>query len=277
MACRDTNTTLSLYIGMAILLDNLRCQHNVGAHPRHQPHHHTEFLSPREEGPEPMQLGRAHVSEEERLHRTDLRLCYYCGQPGHQVYRCPKKPSTSQGKPKRLSWTDQAGEEFIKLKLSFTTAQILQHPDPYVPFVVEVDASSCGISAVLSQCQCDSGKIHPCAYYSRKLTAAEANYEVGNRELLSIKAALEEWRHWLEGAQHPFLDLTDHRNLHGAKCLNPRQAHWALFFTRFQFSVTYCPGSKNGKADTSSRQLESRSPPLHPDHILPLSLILAPI
>ncbi|KAK3528653.1 hypothetical protein QTP70_007196 [Hemibagrus guttatus] len=80
---------------------------------------------------------------------------------------------------------------------------------------------------------------------------------MGNRELLSIKAALEEWRHWLEGVRHPFTVLTDHHNLeylHGAKWLNSRQARWALFFTRFQFSVTYRPGSKNGKADALSRQ-----------------------
>ncbi|KAK3556364.1 hypothetical protein QTP70_007079 [Hemibagrus guttatus] len=99
--------------------------------------------------------------------------------------------------------------------------------------------------------------LHPCAFYSRKLMAAEANYDVGNRELLSIKAALEEWRHWLEGARHPFQVLTDHRNLeylHGAKLLNPRQARWALFFTRFLFTVTYGPESKNGKADALSRQ-----------------------
>ncbi|KAK3521390.1 hypothetical protein QTP70_004126 [Hemibagrus guttatus] len=46
-----------------------------------------------------------------------------------------------------------------------------------------------------------------------KLMAAEVNYDVGNQELLSIKATLEEWQHWLEGARHPFLVLTDHHNL----------------------------------------------------------------
>jgi hypothetical protein len=45
-------------------------------------------------------------------------------------------------------------------------------------------------------------------------------------ELLTIKLALEEWRHWLEGA-HPVLVLTDHRHLdyiRGAKRLISRQA-----------------------------------------------------
>ncbi len=68
-----------------------------------------------------------------------------------------------------------------------------------------------------------------CAFFSRKLTAAERNYDVGNRELLAMKLELEEWRHWLEGATHPFLVLTDHKNqeyLRSAKHLNPQQARW---------------------------------------------------
>ncbi|KAK3545273.1 hypothetical protein QTP70_002933, partial [Hemibagrus guttatus] len=191
-------------------------------------------------------------------------------------------PLTSllRGKPKRLSWTDQARAAFQQLKDCFTSAPILRHPDPDLPFVVEVDASSSGLWAILSQRHGEPGKLHPCAFYSRKLTAAEANYDVGNRELLAIKAALEEWRHWLEGARHPFQVLTDHRNLEylrGAKRLNPRQARWALFFTRFRFMVTYRPGSKNGKADALSRRFETASNPVLVEPMLPATAILAPV
>ncbi|KAK3569952.1 hypothetical protein QTP86_007658 [Hemibagrus guttatus] len=189
-------------------------------------------------------------------------------------------PLTSllRGKPKKLAWTDQARAAFQQLKESFTSAPILRHPDPDLPFVVEVDASSNGLGAVLSQCHGKPGKLHPCVYYSRKLTATECNYDVGNRELLTIKAALEEWRHWLEGAHHPFQVLTDHRNLEylrGAKRLNPRQARWALFFTRFRFTVTYRPGSKNGKADALSRGFETTSESTRIEPILPVTAILA--
>jgi len=148
----------------------------------------------------------------------------------------------------KLCWTTDAIQAFNELKNRFTSAPILHHPDPNVPFVVEVDASNTGIGAALSQRQGNPPKLFPCAYYSRKLSSAEQNYDMGNRELLAMKAALEEWRHWLEGARHPFLVLTDHRNLEylcSAKRLNPRQARWALFFTQFNFSITYHPGSKN--------------------------------
>lgn len=70
-------------------------------------------------------------------------------------------------------------------------------------------------------------KLHPCAFLSRKLSPAERNYDVGNRELLVVKVILEEWQHWLEGADQPFLVWTDHKNLEyirTAKQLNARQA-----------------------------------------------------
>ncbi|KAK3528451.1 hypothetical protein QTP70_000140 [Hemibagrus guttatus] len=143
---------------------------------------------------------------------------------------------------------------------------------------LEINASSSGIGAVLSQRHGNPSRLHPCAFYSHKLTPAERNYGVGNRKLLSIKAALEEWRHWLEGAQHPFLVLTVHRNLEylrNAKSLNSRHAQWALIFTRFHFSVTYRPSSKNSKADALSRKYETISSPSMPEPILPPTAVLA--
>lgn len=68
-------------------------------------------------------------------------------------------------------------------------------------------------------------------------------------EFLAIKLALEEWRHWLEGTEHPF--LTDHCNLEylqTAKPLNSRQAKWSLLFDRLHFTLSYRLGTKSHKA-----------------------------
>ncbi|KAG1925560.1 retrotransposable element [Pimephales promelas] len=179
-----------------------------------------------------------------------------------------------------LTWSTTAQEAFAELKSRFTSAPILHHPDPELPFIVEVDASNTGIGAILSQRHGSPSKLYPCAYYSRKLNSAEQNYDVGNRELLAMKAAMEEWRHWLEGSKHSFVILTDHKNLEylrSAKRLNPRQARWALFFTRFDFIVTYRPGSKNTKADALSRQHDGLSPIKSKETLLPESLIVAPV
>lgn len=61
----------------------------------------------------------------------------------------------------------------------------------------------------------------------------------------------------MEGAETLFTVWTDHKNLayiQTAKRLNSRQARLALFFGRFNFNLTYRPGSKNIKPDALSRQ-----------------------
>ncbi len=119
--------------------------------------------------------------------------------------------------------------------------------------------------------------LHPCDFFSKKLSPVDQNYDIGNRELLAIKLALEEWRHWLEGANHPFEVITDYKSLQylrEAKLLNPIQAQWALFFTRFNFTVTYSPGHKNTKADALSR---IHSPDPVPEPLLPPDLFVRPI
>lgn len=126
----------------------------------------------------------------------------------------------------KLRWTPTAINIFQELKERFTSAPILHHLDPSLLFIVEVDASSTGFGAILSQRQSNPLKLYPCAYHSSKL------YDVVDWELLAMKAAFEEWRHWLEGATHPFVVLTDHKNLEylrTAKRLNPHQAQWSLF------------------------------------------------
>ncbi|KAJ8374999.1 hypothetical protein SKAU_G00055790 [Synaphobranchus kaupii] len=97
-------------------------------------------------------------------------------------------------------WNSDAQRAFELLKARFSSAPILLHPDTSRQFVVEVDASDTGVGAILSQRSASDSKLHPCAFFSRRLSSAERNYDVGDRELLAIKLALEEWRHWLEGA-----------------------------------------------------------------------------
>lgn len=130
------------------------------------------------------------------------------------------------------------------------------------------------------KCHGSPAKMFPCVFPSRKLNSAERNYDVGDRELLAMKAAFEEWRHWLDGTHQPFTVPTDHRNqeyIRSAKRLNACQAHWSLFFSRFNFKITYRLGSKNGKADALSCQFDSPSEPSKPEPILPSTLILAPV
>ncbi|KAK2885164.1 hypothetical protein Q8A73_021638 [Channa argus] len=174
-------------------------------------------------------------------------------------------------------WTEKAEGAFTQLKDQFTSPPILSQPDTSRQFVVEVDASEVGVDAVLSQRSEGDQKLRPCAFFSRQLSSAERNYSVGDRELLAIKLALEEWRHWLEGVPQPFIIWTDHKNLahlRTAKRLNSRQARWSLFFDRFNFSLTYRPGSKNIKPDALSHIHAPETSPHDPEPILHPSCVL---
>ncbi len=104
-------------------------------------------------------------------------------------------------------WSNAAEAAFTKLRGRFVSAPILRAPDPTRQFVVEVDASEVGVGAVLSQRATSDDKVHPCAFFSHRLSPAERNYDIGNRELLAVKLALEEWRHWLEGSGGSFHSL----------------------------------------------------------------------
>ena len=91
-----------------------------------------------------------------------------------------------------FSWTPEAEDAFLALKSLFSSAPVLILPQPSRQFIVEVDASDAGIRAVLSQRSEEDQHIHPVAFLSRRFSPAEANYDVGNRELLAVHAALAE-------------------------------------------------------------------------------------
>ncbi len=113
-------------------------------------------------------------------------------------------PLTALTSPRTtFRWSDAAEAAFAKLKSRFVSAPILITPDPSRQFVVEVDASEVGVGAVISQRSPTDDRVHPCAFLSHRLSPAERNYDIGNRELLAVKLALEEWRHWLEGSGVP--------------------------------------------------------------------------
>jgi len=81
-----------------------------------------------------------------------------------------------------------------------TTAPILALPQDLEPFRIEADSSDFTSGAVLSQQLSGEDKWHPVAFYSKSLSPVERNYEIHDKEMLTIIRVLEEWRYFLEGA-----------------------------------------------------------------------------
>src|SRR5258705_352239 len=156
------------------------------------------------------------------------------------LFNLLRKPE-NQEKPSKNTpfvWSPDCENVFSQLKRAFTSAPILRHFDPDLETILECDASDYVISGVLSQKyphhDPDTGKtqfiLHPVAYMSEKMTPAECNYGIGNKELLAIITALEKWYIYLYQLPQTFTILTDHHNLQTfttKTLLSRRQARWA--------------------------------------------------
>jgi len=77
--------------------------------------------------------------------------------------------------------------------------------------------------------------------------------------MLVVIRGLGNWRHLLESGKYKFKVWMDYKNLEyfmKAQKLNQRQAYWALYLSRFDFTLNYVLGTKMGKADRLSRRLD---------------------
>ena len=152
-------------------------------------------------------------------------------------------------------WTEECQTSFDSLKRAFTNAPILTHWEPDRPIIVETDTSDYAIAAILSLIMEDS-EVHPIAFLSCTLQAAELNYDTHDKELLAIFEAFKAWRHYLEGSGKPIQVITDHKNLEyfsTTKILTRRQVRWSEFLHGFNMVIRFRPGRLGEKPDAMTR------------------------
>ena len=158
-------------------------------------------------------------------------------------------------KDKKWNWTERQEKVFRELKERFTKEPVLAALDINKKMRMKVDVSDYAMGGVLSM-ECEDGLWRLVAFLSKSLNETERNYEIHDKEILAIIRGLEAWRHLLEEAQSKFEIWTDHKNLEyfmKAQKLNRRQARWALYLSRFDFTLKHVLGTKIGKADGLSR------------------------
>ncbi|KAB2612816.1 ATP-dependent RNA helicase ddx18 [Pyrus ussuriensis x Pyrus communis] len=100
------------------------------------------------------------------------------------------KPLTNMLKQGSFSWSPDSIKAFEALKHVLSTTPVLAVPDFSKQFVIEIDALSSGIRAVLSQ----DG--HPITYLSKTLTLGLSTYD---KEMLAIVFAMQHWCPYLLG------------------------------------------------------------------------------
>ena len=98
-------------------------------------------------------------------------------------------------KNKMWKWQEEQKTLFKELKELFTAEPILKIYMLSLLIVVETDALDFILGVYLVQKHLDGQYL--VIYYSCKITPLELNYNIYNKELLGIVAALKEWRAFL--------------------------------------------------------------------------------
>ena len=121
---------------------------------------------------------------------------------------------------KRLPWGDDQQRSFDEIKKIIANEAILACPDLNKPFEIHADASDAQLGAVISQ----NNRL--IAFFSRKLTTAQQNCAIGERETLPAVETLLEFRNVLLGSEITI--YADHiNNVNPAtKHTSKRIAHW---------------------------------------------------
>ena len=93
-------------------------------------------------------------------------------------------------KDQEFVWRDEYQKAFDRIKELIARDPVLKLPDPSLPYEVETDALDFAIGGVLRQRH--DGKLHPVAFFSKKLSGAPLNYPVHDKELIAIVEAFNE-------------------------------------------------------------------------------------
>jgi hypothetical protein len=170
----------------------------------------------------------------------------HIAQPLHQLL---KKTTT-------WCWDQSHQQAADTLKQALISAPVLAMPDYTKPFIIQTDASTRGIGAVLCQRLMENGELveRPIAYVSRGLKPAETRYDTTHLEMLAVVYGIQKFRHYVLGTK--FLLQTDHRALQGLmkrKDLQGRVARWVTTLQEYEFDIEYRKGTANANADALSR------------------------
>ena len=147
-------------------------------------------------------------------------------------------------------WEELQETSFQRLKQLAIEAPVLGFYDPKEELVLNVDASSYALGAVITQ----KGK--PIAYASRALNSTQQRYSVIEKETLAVVFGTQKFHSFVYGRN--FIVESDHKPLENifrkplSEC-PPRLGRFILQLQKYDFVVKYQPGRNQYLSDTLSR------------------------
>ena len=108
---------------------------------------------------------------------------YRCFIPEYSSVACPLINLTKKDHP--WEWTPTCQNAFEDLKAHFRKQSVLWVPNPKAPFTIATDTSKFASGGILLQVDMN-GDWHPCSYLLNSFLPAKRNYDVYDRELLTV-------------------------------------------------------------------------------------------
>lgn len=161
-------------------------------------------------------------------------------------------PLTAILSRKPFKWTPADTRILDGVKKSFQNIKQLHRPQKNLGMILQTDASDTGISGTLYQEE--NGERFIIANASSKLSAAERNYHINEKECLAIVWAIKKFYPYLDDRK--FLLRTDSRAvtwLSKFKESRSKLMRWSLLLQGLEFDIEHVPGTKNELPDAMSR------------------------
>ena len=172
--------------------------------------------------------------------RSFLGLVSYYRDHIPALAEIPGPLSDLHRKVKSEQWNEAQERAYSLLKEYLLQEPVLELPDLMKPFVLRTDAPGVGVAAIMLQE--NKGKLYPVGYASKKLSLAEAEYPVIEKECLAVVWGIRRFKLYLAGKR--FTLQTDHKPLKYQKDAgyqNDLVFHWAMAVQEYCFRVEDIP------------------------------------
>ncbi|XP_022101226.1 uncharacterized protein LOC110984905 [Acanthaster planci] len=158
----------------------------------------------------------------------------------------------------KFMWGPRQEDAFQESKTLLQSDTVLVHFDPEKPLLLQTDASSYGLGAVISHVLPD-GSERPISFASRTLTSSEKNYAQYEKEGLGIIFWLKKFHKYLQGRH--FSIVTDHEPLvalfgdkkSSSPMASARTTRWHMILSAYEYDIIHKEDKKHQNADALSR------------------------
>lgn len=186
-------------------------------------------------------------------------LCIFLGKIGYYRKFVPDFATLAaplfhlEEKGCNFVWSKDCQQSFDILKQALCKAPVLAFPNFDLPFILDTDASTTGVAAVLSQMQ--DGEERPIAYAAKALTKSQRKWTPTKLEMYALMFGAESFYPYLINKQ--FIACLDHRSLlwlQNFKHPRPQEARWVEYLQQFNMKIEHRLGRLHANGDGLSRR-----------------------